>query len=243
MSNPLKKIEAYIFDCDGTLSSIEGITELARLNGCEDQVGALTEMAMSQQGITPELYAQRLELVKPTMTQCQHIGDLYIQSITPDIKSVIQALQSLNKSIYIISAGIQSSVCMLANFLDINQENVFAVELHYNDQGVYHSFRQDSPLVQPKGKEKIAKQLLEQHCSLCAIGDGANDLPLQSVCTQFIGYGGAFYRPKIRSACDHYISSSSMAPLLYLSLQQDEREHLSKDHQQLYDLGKAMYLS
>lgn len=234
-------IDAYIFDCDGTLSAIEGITELARLNNCEKQVGRLTEAAMSHQGITPDLYTKRLNMVQPTKNQCKTVGQLYINRITPDIHEVIRALQSLNKQIYILSAGIESCVCILADFLSIPQEHVFAVKLNHDEKGNYRSYNHDSPMIQAQGKESIGKILTQKHDHLCAIGDGANDLPLQSVCTQFIGYGGAYYRSNIESSCQFYIKSSSMAPLLYLSLQENERQLLSTKHQLLYNKGKSIF--
>ena len=40
------KFDAVCFDCDSTLSRIEGINELARRAGCEAEIASMTEAAM-----------------------------------------------------------------------------------------------------------------------------------------------------------------------------------------------------
>lgn len=46
-------ISAIIFDCDSTLSSIEGIDELAETKNVQQEVSRLTELAMNKTGINP----------------------------------------------------------------------------------------------------------------------------------------------------------------------------------------------
>lgn len=41
-------IDAIVFDCDATLSQIEGIDGLAKVNGVEERVRLLTEEAMEK---------------------------------------------------------------------------------------------------------------------------------------------------------------------------------------------------
>ncbi|TAK75879.1 MAG: phosphoserine phosphatase, partial [Gammaproteobacteria bacterium] len=57
---PQAPIPAIVFDCDGTLSMIEGIDELAKHNGVSEAVQALTAEAMEKTGLHPDLYRQRL---------------------------------------------------------------------------------------------------------------------------------------------------------------------------------------
>ena len=59
LKNP---IEAIVFDCDGTLSAIEGVNELAKNSGVHQIIEELTHKAMSVAGLNPELYQKRLDL-------------------------------------------------------------------------------------------------------------------------------------------------------------------------------------
>ena len=59
-------IEAISFDCDSTLSSIEGIDELAKFNSCESEVNQLTEEREAYveevvSHLTQELQKQNIE--------------------------------------------------------------------------------------------------------------------------------------------------------------------------------------
>lgn len=44
----LLPVDAVISDCDGTLSTIEGIDELARMNDVYAEISQLTQAAMTQ---------------------------------------------------------------------------------------------------------------------------------------------------------------------------------------------------
>src|SRR5829696_8761045 len=98
-------ISAIVFDCDGTLSAIEGINELARNNGVYDIVSELTHEAMSKTGLNPNVYQNRLELINPTQAQVQQLAQLYSIHCVPDANDVIRIFQRMNKSVYIMSAG------------------------------------------------------------------------------------------------------------------------------------------
>ena len=50
MDNAQGKFRAVCFDCDSTLSRLEGIDELASRYGRKDEVALLTEAAMNGEG-------------------------------------------------------------------------------------------------------------------------------------------------------------------------------------------------
>ena len=218
----MNHFDAFVFDCDGTLASIEGIVWLAKLNNCEEEIESLTEHAMSSGGINKALYEKRLNTIRPTKQQCIDVGKAYIQHLTKDIQIVIQALQKLNKSIYIASAGILDSVVYLANYLNIPSKNVCAVPLYFKDSGDYESFDHQHLMTKSDGKATFIQSLKEKHQHICAIGDGANDLSMMTQADLFVGFGGNFYRESIKNACENYIDTKSMRPLLSLTLSSEE---------------------
>lgn len=219
-------IDAVVFDCDGTLSSIEGIDVLAEYNGVDDDVKAMTAKAMGETGLTLELYNKRLELVKPTQAQLIKLTQDYIQHMTPDADSVITKLTDLNKAIYIISAGLAPSVQGLGRHLQVPTENIFAVDIVFDHDGNYLAFDTSSPLTTGNGKRDILTHIKNQHQKIAYIGDGLNDLAIKDMVDRFIGYGGAFYRPNIEKACEYYLKDESLAHLLPLVLTQNELESI-----------------
>lgn len=234
---PLKPLDAIIFDCDGTLSHIEGIVELAQNNGVGEQVRELTEAAMGQVGMNPAIYQERLRLVMPTAEQVAHLGQTYYKNAAPDLVAVLQILQRLNKVIYIVSAGLYPSVVDFAQLLHIAPEAVFAVNISFDQRGHYLDFDRDSPLVHANGKELIVKQLRQKHREIMFVGDGLTDLVTRDHIARFVGYGGAFYRQNIADAAEFYISAPTMAPVLALSLTDEEKSLLKSDEQFYYEKG------
>lgn len=215
-------VDAVVFDCDGTLSSIEGIDELARLNGVEGPVARLTAQAMGQSGINPELFHERLSLVSPTATQVDALGQTYLQHQTPGVASVLQALKFLHKKIYIVSAGLAPAVVGFGRLLEVEPADIFAVEIYFDAAGRYRDFDRHSPLIYSDGKRTIVQQLQKHHPRLVYVGDGLNDYAVHDLVTRFVGYGGAFYRENIAKHCQYYISTPSLEPLLPLCLTDEE---------------------
>lgn len=232
-----KPISAIVFDCDGTLSSIEGIDFLAKNNGVGEAVKSLTSAAMGQTGLNPVLYQERLDLVFPRREQVYALGHQYFAHRVPDICDVINLFKRLNKSVYLVSAGVNPAVKMFGEMLQIPPENVFAVDLRFDQQGNFLDFERSSPLVNNDGKRSIVEQLKAQHKDIIHIGDGLNDVVTLDLVTRFIGYGGVAYRKNIAELCKYYINTLSFASLLPLALTHDEAAALLPEEQALYQRG------
>lgn len=233
----LHPINTIIFDCDGTLSAIEGIDELAHNNGASKVVKELTEAAMSQLGMNLELYEKRLELVQPTELDVLDLGQVYFTHRVPDVEQVIAIFNHLKKNIYIVSAGLFPSVAIFAEKLQIPRDHIYAVNIEFDKHGNYCNFDRTSPLVTSNGKRIILSQLKAMHQEIVFIGDGMNDLVASDLATRFIGYGGIYYRGNIADKCQFYINTPSLASLLPLTITLAEYESLSSDQQKLYQKG------
>src|SRR5258708_9034207 len=98
--------ELIIFDCDSTLSAIEGIDELARWQGRAAQVAELTHRAMNGDVPLETVYGERLELLKPTRDQLRQLGQLYRRHLVPGADQVIAALQAAGRQVFIVSGGL-----------------------------------------------------------------------------------------------------------------------------------------
>ena len=115
------------FDCDSTLTSIEGIDELARLKGQFDHIAELTRRAMDGEIKLEEVFATRLDLLRPTRADLRHIAQAYRETIVPDAKETIAALRFTGCQVYIVSGGLLPAVQEFARSIGLRNPYVDAL--------------------------------------------------------------------------------------------------------------------
>ncbi|NOV28151.1 HAD-IB family phosphatase [Methylomonas sp. ZR1] len=210
--------EVVCFDCDSTLSRVEGIDELARRNGLFEQVAALTDAAMNGELALEDVYANRLDLIKPDQAAINWLAELYIAEMVDGVSDTIKALQANNKLIHIISGGLRQAILPLAEQLGIPEAHVHAVDVLFDEDGNYQDFARHSPLAVSGGKARICRRLRMHHSSLVMIGDGKTDLEAKLAGAYMIGFGGVVRRPLVEEQADSYVSDASLAAILPLVL-------------------------
>lgn len=221
--------DLIFFDCDSTLSSIEGIDELARFKGKEWRVGVLTQKAMDGDLDLQEVYGKRLQAIRPTRGQLKAIEERYWETLVPDAREVIAALHFLGKQVFIISGGLAEPVRGFGARLGVAATNIRAVELEYNQlSGDWWRYYEpqtntsqtyldynEGPLTVSSGKPAIVRELAAgKHGRKMMIGDGASDLAARPEVDLFVGFGGVVSRQKVRDQADAFVSVNSLAPIL-----------------------------
>jgi phosphoserine phosphatase len=225
--------DLIFFDCDSTLSSIEGVDELARLKGKEGRVGLLTQKAMDGDLDLADVYGKRLRAIRPTRGQLAAIEQMYWDTLVPDAREVVAALQYLGKQVFIISGGLAAPVRGFGARLGVPATHVRAVELEFNelsgdwwkyyDQSAHtkesYLGYQHGPLTVSAGKPDIVRELTgEKWGRRLFIGDGVSDLRTRDTVDLFVGFGGVARREKVESGSDVYVYSQSLAPILPLAV-------------------------
>lgn len=206
--------DVICFDCDSTLSRVEGIDELARRSGIFEQVAALTDAAMNGDIPLEEVYGHRLELIKPDQAAIDWLADLYIAEMVEGVAETVKTLQENDKQIHIISGGLRQAILPLAALLGIAEENVHAVDVIFDEQGDYQDFVRQSPLAVSGGKARICRRLRMRFSSLVMVGDGKTDLEAKLAGAYMIGFGGVVKRPLVQEQADIFISDTSMTAVL-----------------------------
>lgn len=224
--------DLIFFDCDSTLSAIEGIDELARFKGKEWRIGVLTQKAMDGELDLSEVYGKRLRAIRPTRGQLKAIEERYMETIVPDAREVIAALHFLGKHVFIISGGLAEPVRAFGGRLGVPPERVRAVELEYNElSGEWWRYYEpgastrqtyldydEGPLTISSGKPQIVRELAgELPGRRMMIGDGSSDLATRGVVDLFVGFGGVVSRQKVRDEAEVFVSVNSLAPILPLA--------------------------
>ncbi|MCY4019468.1 MAG: HAD-IB family phosphatase [Chloroflexi bacterium] len=221
--------DLIFFDCDSTLSAIEGIDELARFKGKGDRVGLLTSKAMDGELDLAEVYGKRLRAIRPTRAQLKAIEERYWETMVEDAAEVIAALHYLGKQVFIISGGLIDAVKGFGRRLGVDASRIRAVELEYNQlSGQWWRYHEpqtqhaqtyldydEGPLTVSKGKSQIISELADDLPGRrIMIGDGASDLAAKEQVDLFIGYGGVLARDKVKTASEVFVSACSLAPIL-----------------------------
>ncbi len=222
---------AVYFDCDSTLSSIEGIDELLQFADPDLQkdVAELTRQAMNGTLPLAEVYESRLGKLAPRREQLDLVGAHYVQNLVPDALVTVQALQFLGKHVGIVSGGLLVPVQHIARHLGVPLDCVHAVPLLFEVDGTYRDFDHDSPLWKNGGKVPVVRGAPSTHQPMVFVGDGITDLETKEHVGRFIGFGGVVARDAVRAGADHFVETSSLAGILAFVLSEPERIALQND--------------
>jgi len=230
------------FDCDSTLTTVEGIDVLAESVGKSWRVGVLTQAAMDGELDLEEIYAKRLKAVKPTRKQVREIRRTYKRNIVEDARELINTLQVMGHQVYIISGGLAEPVEEFGVSLGVPKSHIRAVDVSYNELsgkwwlaadklglaeerlGAAYDERfmayQEGALTVSDGKAQIVNELLQAQGGngrSLLIGDGNSDLLASHAVDLFVGFGGVVERQRVAQEAPLYLHSNSLAPLLLIA--------------------------
>lgn len=214
---------SVVFDCDSTLCRIEGIDELAAERAQE--IRALTDAAMDGSVPLEEVYGRRLELIQPTRQRVDDLARLYVERLVEDARETVGALLWLGKDVRVMSGGLRPPVEAVAAELGIRREAVAAVGIEFDALGQYAGYDSTSPLAKSGGKPTVIRDWnLERPVIL--VGDGATDLEARPELDLFVAYMGVTYRPKVAIGGDVVLTAESVAPVLAIASNAEDRRRL-----------------
>lgn len=211
MSTPLNLI---IFDCDSTLSAIEGIDELGRLRGPDvfARVEAMTHDAMNGKISVESVFGERLRIIQPRAADVAAVGRHYIDTVEPTALATLAALRAAGWTPLILSGGFRNAIRPLADYLGIAR--VEAVDLFFDAAGNYTGFDQSYPTTRSGGKPEVIRALKAElrPARVVMVGDGVSDLETQSEVDSFIGFGRYVAREKVRNQSRAFAFSLAAIP-------------------------------
>ena len=211
--HPQTQIRGKLFfiDCDSTLSTIEGIDELAKARGSETfaEVVGLTDAAMNGKIPIAEVFARRMELIRPDRAVCDSVADSYLTHLVDGVEPAIHQLKQNGWIPIILSGGFLPLIEPLAKRLGIH--HVEAVPLYFNADGSYQAYGAGYPTTRNLGKNEIIREWKAAMNPelVVMMGDGASDLETKPDVDLFIGFGGVVDRPLVRENCDWWLEEMS----------------------------------
>jgi phosphoserine phosphatase len=203
------KFRLVFFDVDSTLVTIEGIDVLAAGN---PEIVQLTEKAMNGEVPLDQVYARRLEIIRPSRAAIEALAQKYVDSLVPGADDTIRALRGAGCIIHLVTAGIEQALTPLASRLGVA---LHAVSLRFSAAGGYEDFDRKSPLTRSRGKEVVVRDIRARTKGKAAfIGDGASDLEAKPAVDLFIGFGGVHTRPRVRENADVFVAGPRLNDVL-----------------------------
>jgi phosphoserine phosphatase len=203
------------FDVDSTLVTIEGIDWLA--DG-DREVQQMTSASMEGTIPLEQVYERRLAILRPSAARIGALSEVYLNSLTPGAKTLIDALRSAGSDIHLITGGIEQAILPLAESLGIRKGALHAVRLSFDPEGRYVDFDRRSFLTRSNGKTVVIRDLrARSHGNAALVGDGASDAEAREAVDLFIGFGGVTAREAVRNVADIFIDEprlDSLVPFL-----------------------------
>lgn len=212
---PSPRFGTVVFDCDSTLSAIEGIDELAADH--REAIVALTDRAMRGEVALEAVYGARLDLIRPHRDVVEALADAYIAAAIPDAHETVQALHAGGVAVHILSGGFQQAIVPFAAWLGLSAEHVRAVALRFDAEGHYTGFDTTSPLTRSGGKRTMFEAWQPALARpILFVGDGITDLEARPAVDHFVAFAGVVDRPAVTAAADTVLRAPTLRPLLDL---------------------------
>ncbi|MFN2150231.1 MAG: HAD-IB family phosphatase [Anaerolineales bacterium] len=252
---PISRLQSFqhvIFDCDSTLSTIEGIDELARIKGQFESIAELTRKAMDGEIDLEAVYNYRLEKLQPTRGDLRLIARAYSENMVPNARAVIGALKAAGCEVSIISGGLLQAVLKFGRWLGVSSDNVRAVPIKFDQlSGEWWRFNQyggnpeehfldtaPTPLIETDGKRTVIKELAGNEPRTMFVGDGFTDLAARQTVKLFVGFGGVVRREQVAAEADVYIESPGLEAIVPLALSEGRAKQLQgTEHEKVYQEG------
>ena len=217
--------ERIVFDCDSTLTALEGVDELPSAN--REEIAQLTRDAMEGKLTLEDVYAKRLALIKPSHDDVARVGSRYIEKAMPESRASLAALRSLGKELRIVSGGLHFAVASFGRWLGITDAGVDAVRVSFDSTGRFIGYDEHSPLTRTDGKRDVLAALPPKKTAL--VGDGVTDARAKDVVDTFICFTGVVRREEVVAAADVVVEGPSYSQLLLVLCTPEELDRLRRD--------------
>jgi phosphoserine phosphatase len=210
-----------VVDVDSTLCAVEGIDWLAsrRDAALRDRVAQTTEMAMRGEIAVEDVYAERLNAVRPSYDEIVQLSRAYVNCIEPGAVESLAKLTNAGVRVVLVTGGMREAILPLAEAIGLPERAVNAVSVYFAESGEYAGFDEQSPMTRNRGKVDMVRNLGLERPTL-GVGDGITDLELRTAdppaVDAFVAYTGVVSRDAVVNGADYVISSFDQLPAIVL---------------------------
>jgi HAD superfamily phosphoserine phosphatase-like hydrolase len=202
------RFKSVILDVDSTLCGVEGIDWLARRRGADvaAKTTGLTQRAMNGEITLESVYGERLALIKPTLRDIAALSEEYRRTLASGAEPAIAKMRAAGVHVVLVSGGIRRAIEPVALELGLPRDDLFAVELRWDESGEYVGYDTESPLTTQHGKLDVVRSLRLDGPKL-AVGDGATDVEMREAVDAFAAFTGFVRRASIVKQADFVVAT------------------------------------
>jgi phosphoserine phosphatase len=204
---------SIVLDVDSTLTRVEGIEWLAARRGPDvgRAIEEMTRRAMEGEVALQDVYATRLQLVRPGREDIAALTQAYIEGTMPGAAVTLAYLRDAGAHLCVVSGGLREAVVPFTETLGFTPHDVHAVPLSFTADGQYRGYDATSPLSHRNGKPTVVRALGLARRVL-AVGDGSTDAELgpaaagrDAAVDAFAAFVGVAERPAVVAVADYVV--------------------------------------
>ena len=170
------------------------------------EIAMLTNRAMAGEVRLEDVYARRLERIRPGADDIAALAEAYRAEIAIGAEDTVRALRAAGVQLHLVSGGLREAILPLGHDLGFLATEVHAVSVLLDSRGRYVDFDRTSPLVSTAGKREMVAAL-DLPTPRLAVGDASTDAALIGVTESFAAFTGFVRREQVVSIAPHECSS------------------------------------
>jgi D-3-phosphoglycerate dehydrogenase len=214
----------FVIDFDSTFTQVEALDILGEISLNDDPekerklqaIKDITDQGMEGTLTFRESLVKRVEILNANKSQIAELVTVLKEKVSNSFQRNKEFLRENAEDIYIISNGFKDFVVPIVTAYGIKEENVFANELKYGEDGKIIGFNENNPLSKNNGKPETIKNLRLEG-DIYVIGDGYTDYEIKAsgVANKFYAFTENINRPTVSSKADHI--APSLDEILYIN--------------------------
>ncbi|MDN3668002.1 phosphoglycerate dehydrogenase [Echinicola jeungdonensis] len=214
----------FIIDFDSTFTQVEALDILGEISLRNDPkrdeklkaIKDITDLGMEGKVTFRESLEKRIEILNATKSQISELVDALKKLVSKSFQRNKEFFEENADNIYIISNGFKDFITPVVETYGLKEENVFANEFVYDEDGNIVDFNRENLLSKNNGKPETIKKL-NLEGDIYVVGDGYTDYEIKAsgLANKFYAFVENVNRPKVTSQADHI--APSLDEILYVN--------------------------
>ncbi|KAK8815473.1 hypothetical protein WA158_003685 [Blastocystis sp. Blastoise] len=159
----IKKARAIVFDIDFTSLSYDGLDYLAEITKKTEEVRKCVKELYIDKHILRECLDEIMKIMSPNLNTIEQFKNEIPVDMPPHYEELVDLLRSMNKDIYLVSAGIKQLQEPLCKKLHITDEYLFDNVAVFDSNGNFTHLIAEQLTMENDGKAKVIEVIKKRY--------------------------------------------------------------------------------